>query len=208
MQIQIGKISDGNLPRSDIRQMHALRHQVFRERLRWDVACNTDDEGTPNEQDDFDALDPTYMLVKGVGDEVVGCWRMLPTTGPYMLKDTFPETLCGHAAPERPEVWELSRFALSSHKVNAFRFSQAAVAMMESAVEFAMSHGVTQFVTVTTVAIERMMKTLSIPVRRFGIPVQVGIEKTVAFSIDVNLSTLVLLRRHTGSVLADEKIVA
>ncbi len=80
--------------------------------------------------------------------------------------------------------------------------------MMESAVEFALEHRVTQFVTVTTVAIERLLKTLGVPTQRFGVPVQVGIEKTVAFTIEVNHNTLLMLRRHTGVTTNDEKMAA
>lgn len=203
MQIQIGRISEGNLAGCDIQHMHELRYQVFRERLQWEVPCKD-----RVEQDQFDELDPTYMLVKDEDDQVFGCWRMLPTTGPYMLKDTFPQTLCGQLAPEDAKVWELSRFAVGSHEGRAHGFSRTAVLMMESAVEHALDHGVTQFVTVTTVAIERLLKMLGIPTRRFGTPVQVGIEKTVAFSIDVDLNTLILLRRHTGCAPSDAKMAA
>jgi acyl homoserine lactone synthase len=133
---------------------------------------------------------------------------MLPTTGPYMLKDTFAQTLCGQAAPQHANVWELSRFALGAHEGRAHHFCQTAVLMMERAVEFALNRGVTQFVTVTTVAIERLFKGLGVPTRRFGKPVQVGIERTVAFSIEVDLNTLVLLRRHTGSRSAAAAMVA
>jgi acyl homoserine lactone synthase len=203
MQIQIGRVSEGTLAHHDIHAMHALRYEVFRERLQWEVPCSN---GT--ERDSFDDLDPTYMLVKDDSDKVFGCWRMLPTMGPYMLKDTFPQTLCGQAAPEHANVWELSRFALGSHEGRAHGFCQTAVSMMENAVEFALGQGVTQFVTVTTVAIERLLKTLGIPTRRFGVPVQVGIEKTVAFTLDVNLNTLLLLRRRTGSMRTEEKLVA
>lgn len=204
MQIQIERVSGGKLTRNDIRAMHGLRYEVFRERLQWDVQC---DNGI--ERDLFDDLDPIYMLVKDDSGKVFGCWRMLPTTGPYMLKDTFPQTLCGQTAPEHANVWELSRFALGpQHEGRAHGFCQTAVLMMESAVEFAIEQSVTQFVTVTTVAIERLLKTLGVPTRRFGAPVQVGIEKTVAFTIDVNRNTLLLLRRHTGVSTTDGKLVA
>jgi acyl homoserine lactone synthase len=203
MQIQIGRVSEGGLAHHEIHAMHALRYEVFRKRLQWEVPCN---EGL--EHDAFDELDPTYMLVKDDSDTVFGCWRMLPTTGPYMLKDTFPQTLCGQTAPEHANVWELSRFALGSHEGRAHGFCQTAVSMMESAVEYALERGVTQFVTVTTVAIERLLKTLGIPTRRFGVPVQVGIEKTVAFTLDVNLNTLLLLRRRVGSAAVEGKSAA
>lgn len=205
MQIQIGRVADGALSSRDLRLMHELRYEVFRERLEWEVPC-----GDGTERDSFDDLDPTYMLVKDEHGCVAGCWRMLPTTGPYMLKDTFPQTLCGQPAPEHPAVWELSRFALSRHEGRAHRFCDLAVQMMESATGYALERGVTQFVTVTTVAIERLLRSLGLPMRRFGMPVQVGIERTVAFSIEVNLNTLLLLRRHTGhrQVQAQEKLAA
>jgi acyl homoserine lactone synthase len=203
MQIQIEKVSGGKLTRHDIKSMHELRYGVFRERLQWDVECDGEIE-----RDNFDELDPTYMLVKDESNKVFGCWRMLPTTGPYMLKDTFPQTLCGQVAPVDENVWELSRFALGPHEGRAHGFCQTAVLMMESAVEFALEQRVTQFVTVTTVAIERLLKTLGVPTRRFGVPVQVGIEKTVAFTIEVNHNTLLLLRRHTGVATNDEKMAA
>lgn len=205
MQIQIGRVLDGTLSSRDLRAMHELRHEVFRGRLEWDVSGS---DGI--ERDRFDDLDPTYMLVKDDDGRVAGCWRMLPTTGPYMLKDTFPQTLCGQPAPRHPAVWELSRFALGRHPGRAHRFSDLAVQMMESATEYALDRGVTQFVTVTTVAIERLLRGLGLGMQRFGVPVQVGIERTVAFSIEVNLNTLLLLRRHTGQgqVLAQEKLAA
>lgn len=205
MQIQIGRVADGALSSRDLHAMHALRHEVFRERLEWEVPGR---DGI--ERDRFDDLDPTYMLVKDGSGRVAGCWRMLPTTGPYMLKDTFPQTLCGQRAPEHPAVWELSRFALSRHQGRANRFSDVAVQMMESATGYALDRGVTQFVTVTTVAIERLLRGLGLKMQRFGLPVQVGIERTVAFSIEVNLNTLLLLRRQTdhGRVQAQEKLAA
>lgn len=205
MQIQIGRVADGALSSRDLRVMHELRYEVFRERLEWEVSCS---DGT--ERDRFDDLDPTYMLVKDDDGRVAGCWRMLPTTGPYMLKDTFPQTLCGQPAPEHPAVWELSRFALGRHEGRAHRFCDVAVQMMESVTDYALDRGVTQFVTVTTVAIERLLKGLGLPMRRFGAPVQVGVERTVAFSIEVSLNTLLLLRRHTGhgQVQAQEKLAA
>src|SRR3546814_13625445 len=43
---------------------------------------------------------------------VVGTWRMLPTTGPYMLRDVFPQLLDGLPPPCGPRIWEGSRFAV------------------------------------------------------------------------------------------------
>src|SRR3954470_24920380 len=87
--------------------MFKLRHEVFKERLAWEVGCH---DG--HERDMFDELDPVYIVCEQAA-EVLGSWRLLPTTKPYMLKDVFPELLHGQPAPEAPDVWEISRFAVS-----------------------------------------------------------------------------------------------
>jgi acyl homoserine lactone synthase len=36
------------------------------------------------------------MMMREEGGILRGCWRLLPTVGPYMLKDSFPAFLHGH----------------------------------------------------------------------------------------------------------------
>ena len=55
--------------------MHRLRRRVFSDRLDWKVSVS---DGL--EIDQYDALTPTYLLVVD-GRDVVGCVRLLPTTG-------------------------------------------------------------------------------------------------------------------------------
>jgi N-acyl-L-homoserine lactone synthetase len=59
-----------------IADMHRLRRCVFKDRLDWDVSVSGDMEIDP-----FDALRPTYLIAVKA-DAVVGCARLLPTTGP------------------------------------------------------------------------------------------------------------------------------
>ena len=67
--------------------MFKLRHEVFKERLDWEVGSQAG-----KERDMFDDLDPVYIVCEHQG-EVLGSWRLLQTTRPYMLKDVFPELL-------------------------------------------------------------------------------------------------------------------
>ncbi len=48
---------------------------------------------------------------------MLGSWRLLPTTGPYMLRDVFPQLLHGVAAPAAADTWEISRFAVSKRVI-------------------------------------------------------------------------------------------
>ncbi|WP_431682793.1 acyl-homoserine-lactone synthase [Kitasatospora sp. KL5] len=88
--------------------MYRLRHHVFHERLRWQVRTRNG-----RERDSFDDLDPVYVI--GCHTEsgaVTASLRMLPTTGPYMLRDVFPQALRGAPAPCDPQTWEISRLCV------------------------------------------------------------------------------------------------
>jgi acyl homoserine lactone synthase len=91
----------------DLAEMHRLRYRVFKERLDWDVQFSGD-----MEIDEFDALRPAYLIQRASDNRVQGCVRLLPSTGPTMLRDTFPVLLDGAPAPTNTVIWESSRFAL------------------------------------------------------------------------------------------------
>jgi len=152
--------------RQTMRRMFRFRHRVFHERLGWEVESRNG-----LEMDRFDALDPVYMVSENVRKEIDGSWRLLPTTGPYMLKDTFPQLLRGEAAPRDPAVWEISRFATLAggcrERAQA-NLGQVTFAMIRSLLPFAEAHGIRQYVFVTSVALERLVRRIGLPLRRFG----------------------------------------
>ena len=91
----------------ELAEMHRLRYRVFKERLGWDVEVSGD-----MEIDEFDACRPAYLLQTDDEDRIQGCVRLLPTTGPTMLRDTFPLLLDGQPAPASDTIWESSRFGV------------------------------------------------------------------------------------------------
>lgn len=165
-------------------QMYRLRARIFRERMGWEVAVLSG-----MEIDDYDARSPYYMLVRDEAGAVCGCWRLLPTEGPYMLRDTFPQLLYGQAAPASPRVWELSRFAIVSPEQAGYGFGELAFDAMRAVVSFADRMGVTSYVTVTTTAVERLLARARIQMRRFGPPVRIGNVSAVALEIDLGAQT-------------------
>ena len=180
-------------------QMHRLRAQIFGERMGWEVAVVSG-----MEIDDYDAQSPHYMLVRDERDTVCGCWRLLPTEGPYMLRDTFPQLLHGQAAPASPRIWELSRFAIVSNPQTGFGFGGVALDAMRAIVTFADRRNLTSYVTVTTTAVERMLVRARIATQRFGPPMRVGKVDAVALSIDLGEQTHeALFGRKRPSALAN-----
>lgn len=174
MQILVGRADGGALPLPAIDGMHQLRYRVFRERLQWDIPTF---DG--RERDHYDDCDPTFVLARD-GRQVVGCCRLLPTTGPYMLKDTFPELLGERAAPAAKDVWEISRFAVAKDARPGFGFSNIPAAMIRELVRHARDRGIRSYVFVTTTAFERLLRRLGVHIERFAEPMQIGIERSVA----------------------------
>lgn len=169
-----------------VRRMFRFRHEVFSERLGWEVESRNG-----LEIDRFDGLKPVYMLSRNTRREITGSWRLLPTTGPYMLRDTFPQLLCGEDAPQDPTVWEISRFATVTarrrDRVQA-NLGQVTFTMIKSLLPFAEEHRIRQYVFVTSVALERLVTRIGLPLRRFGDgqAQRVGKVLSVACRLDVN----------------------
>lgn len=184
MKAPIQIAARGHFASSDLWEMYRLRARVFRDRMGWEVPVLSG-----MEIDGYDALDPYYMMIKGRGNRVFGCWRMLPTIGPYMLKDTFPSLLGGQSAPEAENIWELSRFAIETDGAQAFGFADIALEAMREIVAFGDRMNISRYVTVTTTPIERLLRRTGIAISRFGPPLRIGVENAVALDIDIGEQT-------------------
>jgi len=174
--------------------MFRLRYDTFFTRLGWDVQTFDGQEIDEFDQDDL----AQYIVAKSPGSGVDACWRLLPTLGPNMLRDVFPELLHGLPAPAAADVWELSRFAINSNRATGadnagnhqIGFGELSLSLMVEAARFAQANGIARYVTVTTAAIERMMKGLGLHIHRLGAPLKIGSVLTVACFIEVDEQTL------------------
>lgn len=168
----------------DLWEMHRLRAKVFKDRMGWEVPIISG-----MEIDGYDALDPYYLMAREHERGLRGCMRVLPTVGPYMLKDTFPVLLYGHSVPENPKIWELSRFAVEAVEQQRFGFSELTMEVTREIVKFGDMMGIERYVTVTTPSIERMMRHAGLVVTRYGPPIRIGVENAVALDFDIGEQT-------------------
>lgn len=172
--------------------MFRLRHEVFKERLNWDVGSIAG-----RERDVFDDLDPVYIVCEEEG-EVLGSWRLLPTTGPYMLKNVFPELLHGTPAPEAENVWEISRFAVSKRVTgneSLGTVKSVTNTLLDELFKFASRRNIERIVAVSDIRFERILKRAGLLTQRYGPPLQIGVTKAVSGYADVtelNLRRLAL----------------
>ncbi len=94
-----------NVFSENIEAMQRLRYRVFNGRLGWDVSTHHG-----REVDVFDGLKPHYLLLRGEHGSVDGCVRLLPSTGPNMLRNVFSELLDGKEAPSQLDIRALQAF--------------------------------------------------------------------------------------------------
>ena len=88
--------------------MHRDRAIQFFERLRWNVTVDKEGE----EHDEYDALNPLYIILEDREGLHAGSLRFLPTTGQTMVNDHFLHLTDGVSIMS-PHIWECTRFCVS-----------------------------------------------------------------------------------------------
>jgi len=177
-------------------EMYRLRFRVFKNRLDWDVPTSGD-----MERDAYDDFKPVYLLQRNAAGDLTGCVRLLPTTGPTMLRDTFPALLHGGPMPSDPFVWETSRFALDQRHVSSVGAGGVATQTYELLVgllEFGLANSIREIVTVTDARMERILRRANWPLRRLGEPVQIGDTRALAGSVEISEDILRRLQSRGG----------
>ncbi len=109
--IQICRATDLWLSPKLAASMYADRRRQFGDRLGWPV--RTDFKGY--ERDEYDALNPVYVILEDGAGNHAGSLRLLPTIGRTMIREHFRETLHDATIAES-KVWECTRFCLAPQK--------------------------------------------------------------------------------------------
>jgi len=121
-----------------------LRHSVFNEWLKWDLPHKN---GLESDKYDDEAL---HMLAMDADGALIGTWRLMPTTKPYMTAEVFPALLADTGIVSRPGTWDLSRFAVDRSRIGKNKGLQnRLLASLASAVyEFGIMNGIDEFLSV------------------------------------------------------------
>lgn len=84
------------------------RADQFKTRLGWDVSVNA----AGYERDEYDDMNPLYVIWEMQDGHHGGSMRFLPTVGSTMVNDHFSH-LCDGVHIESPLIWECTRFCLA-----------------------------------------------------------------------------------------------
>ncbi|AXI47744.1 autoinducer synthase [Sulfitobacter sp. SK012] len=127
--------------------MFTDRADQFHTRLGWEVNVGADGY----EQDEYDAMNPLYVIWETPEGQHGGSMRFLPSTGPIMVNDHFSHLLCGPITS--PLIWECTRFCLARSAG-----PHVAAALMLGGGEIMKGFGIKHFVGVFDARMVRICK--------------------------------------------------
>ncbi|MEO3417416.1 acyl-homoserine-lactone synthase [Roseovarius sp. CAU 1744] len=153
------------------RSMHLHRTAQFFTRLQWNVDVNEWGE----EHDEYDAINPLYIILEDFDGEHEGSLRLLPTTGKTMVNDHFLQLTDG-VEIRSPYIWECTRFCVAptAERLVAAKLLAAGAFLMK---EFCIDH----FVGVFDEKMQRIYRALD------ASPTILGKQKTHNGNIGVGL---------------------
>jgi N-acyl-L-homoserine lactone synthetase len=187
--------------------MFRNRAAVFSERLGWEVIVK---DG--RERDAFDDENPVYLIsVDPCTGKYWGSLRLLPTTGPNMLRDVFPFLLSKDEFIESATIWETSRICAVATDGQPERSKSgvnlALGELLAGIGEVAIIAGLTQIVAVFDARIYRVLKAAGCNPQIIGKPRRIGDTMCYAGLFDTGEGPLQSIRDAVGiegSVLAPE----
>lgn len=179
-------------------KMFRIRAKVFKERLDWEVEVK---DGY--ERDYFDDLNPLYLLSVDDEGELLGCLRLLPTTGPNMLRDVF-NVLIPDGKIESPLIWESSRFCINPDIRHNTRDTETAfvnrvtIELLSGIAEVGLAAGLNFVVTVYDARMARLLKRVNCPADVVGGPIKIGKVMTYASLFEVSEQMWLRLAQQIG----------
>jgi acyl homoserine lactone synthase len=193
--------------------MFRCRAQTFLERLGWEVVVRDGYERVR-----FDDENPLYLVsVDPQSGEYRGSLRLLPTTGPNMLRDVFMVLLNDDEVIESATIWECSRICAAAKDGQPQRakggVNYVFAELLVGIGDVARLTGLTQIVAVFDARIFRILETAGCKPEIFGIPRRIGGTMSYAGLFDMDEAFQRAVRGGLGiegSVLAtdDQELIA
>jgi acyl homoserine lactone synthase len=201
------KLIEGSCGSFFPKEMDAMfrnRAETFSDRLGWEVVVSHG-----HERDAFDDANPLYLVsVDPDTEEYWGSLRLLPTTGPNMLRDVFPQLLDGDHL-ESATIWESSRICAAAVAGQPERSRSRVNYVLSELIlgigEVAVAAGLTQIVSVFDARIFRVLKAAGCNPQIIGTPQRIGGVMCYAGLFDTGEGPLQAFRAAAGihhSVLA------
>lgn len=165
------------------------RATQFKERLKWDVNVNV--QGY--ERDEYDALNPLYVVWIMPDGSHGGSMRVLPTTGRVMVNENFSDVI-GHEI-QSEHIWETTRFCLSPELTE--KSVHVSAALMLAGCQIGISQGLESMIAIFDPRMVRVYRRLGWPPQILG-TVGEGRDKICAGAWRLDQQTLERMAQQAG----------
>ncbi|NCO22276.1 MAG: acyl-homoserine-lactone synthase [Hydrogenophilales bacterium CG17_big_fil_post_rev_8_21_14_2_50_63_12] len=185
-------------------QMFRLRARAFSDRRGWRVKV---EEG--RERDYFDDLGPLYFCLTE-NDHLLASLRLLPSTGPHMLSDVFPEVMGDTGIVRHPLIWESSRFCVDTEAARTFSADGINVvtrSILTGLFVTAREVGLVNIISVYDVFVERILRRAGCAFDRLGPVVSYDDLNTVGGLFEVS-DTVIHQLKSVGSHCAARSLAS
>ncbi len=133
-----------------------FRKKLFIDTLHWPLA-----EYNGEERDEFDTENASHCALIVAG-KVVGYFRAIPTTRPYLSQSVFNHLATQYSFPNHPDYWEISRFGI----LPDYRY--LSLILYALLFHFAISHDAKALVALVDERHERQLQKIGLVLKRYG----------------------------------------
>jgi len=144
-------------------QMYRLRARLF---SGWRVTVQNG-----LEKDRFDEMNPLYVCVVSEAGQLLASLRLLPTTGPHMLSDVFPDVVGEAGIIRHPLILESSRFCIDTRAATGFGsegINLVTRELLHGLFSTARAAGMKNIISVYDVYVERILRRAGCDFDRLG----------------------------------------
>lgn len=179
-------------------QMFRLRKRTFFDTLNWNVSVSS-----KYEQDFYDRLNPVYLVwCSDDLERLYGCVRLMPTTGPTLLYDTFRATFPMSVNLVAPGIWEGTRMCIDEAAIATYfpdiDAGRAFSLMLLALCECALAHGVHTLISNYEPQLKRVYRRAGIDVDELGRADGYGKHPVCCGAFEVSHRVLAKLRATLG----------
>lgn len=187
------------LNRDLVEQHYRLRHRIYVEERGWLALARPDGR----ERDQFDTDDAVYLLAVE-GSRVVGGSRLVPTAGPHLMADVFPDLANVKGLQRGGGIFEWTRYFVAPDRRESGRSCDVSGALAAGVMEFGLAAGIRRLTVVfETYWLTRFLE-YGWSIEPLGLPRLIYGQWTIGVAIDVTpeaLAGVCAARGIRGSVL-------
>lgn len=178
-----------------LEEQFRFRHAIFVKERGW---TDFEQEGR-YEVDQYDNEKTIYFVALDDDERVTGCFRLYPSTSPYMLSEHFAHLIDGDP-PSQPDIFEMTRISVARDRRGSGTYQRLLAGLQE----YCLEEGIIGAAALIRLHRLPAVQMTGFDVKPLGLPHMVDGEQLIAVMFEINQKSLERARAAgnlTGAVL-------